>query len=79
MMKISALRTLVMLAAWTLAAAHLTGCKKEMTVEDCKAKCVTVGAEQAAKCTMAKEICDEAKRKGDENCNKTCELAFPKK
>jgi hypothetical protein len=79
MMKNGTIHGWIMLAALALAAAHVVGCKKEMTVEDCKAKCVQVGAEHAAKCTMGKEICDEAKKKGDENCNKTCELAFTKK
>ena len=71
-------RGLGIVAALVLGAS-LVGCKKEMTADDCKAKCVTIGAEEAAKCTMPAEICAEAKKKGDENCRKTCELAFPAK
>jgi membrane-associated PAP2 superfamily phosphatase len=77
-MKVGLIRALVIVTA-ALLGASLTGCKKEMTAEDCKAKCVTIGAEEAAKCTMPAAICAEAKKKGDENCNKTCDLAFPKK
>lgn len=58
----------------------LGACGKKMTVEDCKAKCVSVGDEQHKKCLAEnpKEMCEEVKKKGDENCNKTCDLAFQK-
>ena len=56
------------------------GCKKEApALEYCRAKCRQIGAEYRAKCDLSEGACDEMKRKGDENCNKTCDLAFPSK
>lgn len=62
--------------AAVLALASVSGCKKKMTVDDCKAKCKQVGEEHHAKCDLGKEACDEVKQKGDADCFKTCELAF---
>lgn len=69
----------VAVVTFTLALTGAVGCKKQLTLEDCKARCVTVGTEQRAKCTESALICDEGKKLGDENCNKMCDGAFAKK
>ena len=66
-------------AALAFLVVHSASCKKGMTNEECKARCVKIGAEEAAKCTLDKEICEEAQRRAGENCNKTCDGAFPTK
>ena len=71
-------RVLGVVIAVSVVGAGALGCKKELTVDDCKDQCKKIGDEARAKCTEAKEICDPAKTKGDESCHKTCDLAFQK-
>ncbi len=71
----SVLVALIALGALGLGSA---GCKKELTLDDCLARCKKVGADFQAKCTGPKEICDKAKADGDESCQKTCKLATAK-
>mgnify|MGYP000016359398 CR=1 FL=1 len=53
--------------------ASLSACgKKEMTIEECRAKCVQVINEQDAKCTMGTDFCSKVKAQASENCEKTC-------
>lgn len=53
--------------------ASIAACgKKEMTIEECRAKCTQVGNEQDAKCTMGKELCAEVRKKFDVSCEDTC-------
>ena len=53
--------------------ASLPACgKKEMTIEECRAKCLQVISEQDAKCTMGADFCGKVKKQASENCENTC-------
>lgn len=66
-------RHVVMMIVALAAFASIPACaKKEMTIEECRAKCTQVMNEQDAKCTMGAEICAKVKKDASASCEQTC-------
>ena len=71
-MKLS-VRHVVMMVVALAAFASIPACaKKEMTLEECRAKCTQVMDQEDAKCTMGTEICAKVKKDASASCEQTC-------